>query len=96
MFFVLKTTVTMPGLPVVNKHLGVLCFITQRLCESTMIFVCVSENDTAEIGNAKACVAQTRTQRLDRFFRLWSGINNRQRIFSDQIDVYRTDVERRR
>ena len=60
-----------------------------------MIFVCVSEYDAAEIGNEKTRLAQTGAQRLDRFFRLRSGIDDRQRIFSDQIDVYRTNIKRR-
>ena len=85
----------MPSLPVVNKHFGVLCFVANRLRESTMIFVCVSEYDAPEIGNEKTRVAQTRAQRFDRLFRLRTRVDDRQRIFSDQIDVDRADIERR-
>src|ERR1044072_6812362 len=96
MLFVLKTAVTMPRLPVVNKHFRILCCVTQRLGETTMIFVCVSEYDAAQIRNEKTCLTQAGAQRFDRLFRLRPGIDDRQRIFSDQVDVYRANVERRR
>ena len=59
-----------------------------------MIFVCVREYDATEVGNEKTRVAQTCAQRFDRLFGLRSGVDDRQRIFGDQVDVHRTDVER--
>ena len=95
MLFVFETAVAMASLPVVNKHFRILRFIAQRSREPAVIFVCVRENDAAEVGNEEAGFAQPRTQRLDRLFRLRSRVDDRQRIFGDQVDVYRTDVERR-
>jgi hypothetical protein len=95
MLSILKPAVKMARLPVVNKHFRVFCFIAQRLRETAMIFVCVSEHDATQIRNAKACLTQTCPERFNRFFRLRPGVDDRQRIFSDQIDVYRANVERR-
>src|SRR6185369_8283319 len=95
MFFVFESTVTMTSLPVVNKHFRVLCFVTQRAGESTMIFMCVSENDASQIGNEIAGATQPSAQRLNRLFGLRTRIDDRQRIFSDQVDVDRADIKRR-
>src|SRR5215213_10740572 len=95
MLFVLEATVTVARLPVVHKDFRVLCFIAERPGESAVIFVGVREYDATQIRNEKTGFAQSRTQRLDRFFRLWSSVDDRQRIFSDHVDVYWTDVERR-
>ncbi len=95
MLFIFETAVTMTSLPIVNKHFRILRFVAQRSRESAMIFVCVREHDATEVGNEKAGVAQTRAQCFDRLFRLRSRVDDRQRIFSDQVDVNRTDVERR-
>src|SRR5215213_199686 len=84
----------MPCLPVVNKHFRVLRFVTQGASESTMIFVCVSENDATQIGDEIAAVTQTRAQRVDCFLSLWTRVDDCQRIFGDQVDVDWTDIER--
>jgi hypothetical protein len=85
----------MARLPIVNKHFRVLRFVAQRSRESAVIFVCVREYDAAEVGNEETGFAQSFSQRFNRLFRLRSGVDDRQRIFGDQVDVYRTDVERR-
>jgi hypothetical protein len=61
-----------------------------------MVFVCVSENDATQIGNEVTGVAQPGAQRLNRFLRLRTRIDDGQRIFSDQIDVDRADIKRGR
>src|SRR5438045_1217145 len=95
MFFILQPAVTMTSLPVVNEDFCVLCFITQRLCESTVIFVCVREYDATEVRYEKTGFAQPCAQCFDGFFGLRTSVDNRQRIFGNQVDVDRPDVERR-
>src|ERR1041385_4231929 len=96
MFFILQTTVTMTSLPIVNEHFRILCFVTEGLRETTVIFVCVSENDAAKVRDEKTGFTQTRAQCFDCFFGFGSGVDDRQRIFGDQVDVDRTNIERRR
>src|SRR5688500_19429003 len=94
MFVILKPAVTMARYPVVYKHFRVLRFVAQRLRQSAMIFVGVSQYDATEIGNEEAGGAQAGAQCVDRCFRLRSGVDDRDRIFGDQVDVKRTNVER--
>src|SRR5688500_5946529 len=94
MFVILKPAVTMARFPVVYNHFSVLRFVAQRLPESAMIFVGVSQYDATEIGNEEAGGAQAGAQCVDRCLRLRSGVDDRDRIFGDQVDVNRTNVER--
>ena len=94
MLLVFQSTVAVASLPIMDKDFRILCFVTERLRKSTMIFVCVSEHDTSQVGDEKTCVAQTRPQCFNRLFRLGSRVDNRQRIFSDQVDVNRPNIER--
>src|SRR5205085_8832507 len=95
MLFILETTMTMTSLPIVNKHFCVLGFVAERLGESTVIFVGVSKDYAAKIGDEKTGASQTRAQCFDCFFGFRSGVDDRQRILSNHVDVDRTDVERR-
>src|SRR5437868_14827099 len=96
MLFIFETTVPMTSLPIMNKHLRVLRLVAERLREPAVIFVCVSEDDTAKIGNEKTGASQSRPQCFDCFFGFRSGVDDRQRIFSDHVDVHSTNIERRR
>src|SRR5687767_504958 len=95
MLVVLQTAVTMARLPVVNEHFRVLRFVAHGASEPAVIFVSVREYDSPYVGKEKTGGTQPRTQRLDRFFRFGTGVDDRHRVLSDQIDIYRTDVERR-
>jgi hypothetical protein len=60
-----------------------------------MIFVRVSEHDAAKIGN-ETRPAQTFAQALRlASFVFGAGIDDRHRIFGDQVDVDRANVEGR-
>ena len=59
-----------------------------------MIFVGVCEYDATQIGNEETSFAQSRAECLDRFFCLRSGVDDRQRIFGNEVDVYRTNIKR--
>src|SRR5262245_13025997 len=49
MFFILEAPDAMACLPIVHKDFGVLRFVPQRPCETTMIFVRMSQHDAANV-----------------------------------------------
>ena len=59
-----------------------------------MVFVCMREHDAANITRRQAVLSQTRAQRIDGFACLRASIDDRDRIFFDEIDVNRANVER--
>src|SRR5438876_5958324 len=85
----------MAGLPVVDKYLGILRFAAKRPRQATVILMSMSKDYAANISDTSACLSQSRPQRIDRFGCLRASVDDRHRIFFDQIDVDRADVERR-
>ncbi len=96
MLFILEPADAMPGFPRMYEHLGILRFITNAARESAMIFMRVGEHDAANVGDAQARLAQPFMQGVVRFFGFGTGVDERERIFRDQIDVDRANVEWRR
>src|SRR4051812_19382041 len=84
----------MSRLPIVNKYLGILCFVANLSGESAMIFVCMRQNDAANIRDLHSVIGEFSTQRIRGIRRLWSDVDKRDRILLDQIDVDVADVER--
>jgi hypothetical protein len=59
MLFMLKPATAMSCLPIVHQHFRVLRFITQRLCQAAMIFMCVREHNATDVRRQEARIAQT-------------------------------------
>jgi hypothetical protein len=59
-----------------------------------MVFMRVREHDAAKIGNGEARLSQAGSQSLDCLLGLRPRIDDRDRIFRDEINVDRADIER--
>src|SRR5258705_13608756 len=94
MLLILQPAVAMTGFPLVNKDLSILRFVAQRAREPTMILMSMRKNNAAEAGNKKPRRTQPRSQRVDGLLGLRTGIDDGEWILGNQIDIYRTDVER--
>src|ERR1051325_3459384 len=92
--FVLESCRAMTGFPIMNENLCVLRLVTQRTRESAMVFVCVSKHDTTDVPGRQAVLSEPCAQGLDGFSSLGAGIDDRDRIFFDKIDVDGANVER--
>ena len=58
-----------------------------------MVFVCVREDNAANVGDSKPRGSQSVTKCCTGFFGLWTCVDDGDRIFGDEVDVYRSDVE---
>ena len=58
MLSVLQAADAMAGLPFMNKHFGVLCFIPERAGQPAMVFVRMGQDDAANVGDQKTRLPQ--------------------------------------
>src|SRR5437016_5128086 len=59
-----------------------------------MVFMGVSEHDAADVGDGKSGALESVAQSCHGFFGLRAGVDDRDWIFGDQIDIHRADVKR--
>ena len=95
MLFILKPPDAMPCLPPMHENFRFLCLVAQRLRQPAVIFMRVRQDNSSNVGDAKPCAPQTFSESFDSLFRLRPGVNQRHRVFGNQIAVDRTDVEGR-
>src|SRR5436190_16535867 len=93
MFFILEPADAMSRFPRVDQYPGVLCFITNRASQPTVVLVCMREYDATNIGNANPSLSQAFMERVIGGFGFGAGIDKRDRIFRDQIDIDRANIE---
>src|SRR5437867_10297154 len=94
MLLVLESSDTMASLPIVNKYFSVFGLVAERPRQATVIFVRVSQNDAPNITDRETCGSQRCAQGIHCFPRFRTRIDDRYRIFFDEINIYRPDVER--
>src|SRR5262245_46410596 len=95
MFFVFKPSYAMTRFPTVDQNLCVLRFVTYGAGETAMILMSVSQHDTADVRYEKTGFTQAGSEGFDGIFRLWPGVNERNRVLRKQVNVNWTNVERR-
>ena len=95
MFFILEAANTMACLPRVHQHFRILRLIAHGAREPAVVLMRVGEHDATDVGDTNAGLAQTFMERVVGFFGFWTGVDQGYRIFRNQVDVDRTDVERR-
>ena len=91
----LKTPGAVTGFPSMHEHLRVLRFIAQRTRQTAMVFMRVGKHDAANVGDRKSGALEFVAQSCHGFFGLWAGVDDRDWIFGNEIDIDRPDVERR-
>ena len=65
----------MPCLPVVDQHFRILRFIAQRASQAAVVFVRMSQDNAANIGNAKVLTSESLAQSFNGFLRFGPGID---------------------
>ena len=83
------------GFPGVDEYLGILRFVANLPREAAVILVCVSEDDASDIRDANSVLAQFTPQCVRRDRSLRTYIDQRQRIFLDQVDIDVANIKRR-
>src|SRR5688572_31895079 len=86
----------MSRLPVVNKDLCILRLVADLFRESAMVFVCVCEDDAADVRDAHAMLSQAPPESVGGLARFRPDVDERHRILADKIDVHIADVKWRR
>ena len=59
-----------------------------------MVFVRVGKHDTLDVGYANSFSTQAFAESFDGWFGFWSGVDEGEGIFVDEVDIDCTDVER--
>jgi hypothetical protein len=77
-----------------HEHHGFLGLIAQGTRQPAVILMRVRQDDAANIGNAKPGASQPFAQSLRGLFRLRPRINQRHRVFGNEVAINRPDVER--
>lgn len=95
MFFILEPADAVSGFPGMHQDFRILRLIANRARQPAMIFMRVRKDDPANIGDANTSFSQAFMQGVIRFFGFRAGVDERNRIFRDQVDVNRADVEGR-
>jgi hypothetical protein len=94
MFLVREAAKQMSGFPSVDQYLGVLRLVPNLSCESAVIFVSVRENDPPYIGDLNTRTAQLLPENRGGLRCFGADIDQRYRIFLDQVNVDIADVKR--
>lgn len=93
MLFLSETPKKIARFPFMDQYLGVLRFVSDLLREPAMILVSVRKNYPPYIRKQYPVLPEPRPQCRRSRSGLWTNVDQRHRIFLDQIDIHIADVE---
>jgi hypothetical protein len=94
MFLAFQAAEKVAGFPRMNQDLRVFGLITNCPGQTTVIFMGVREDDSPEIRKLFAMPRQSVAQGFYGFGRFRAGVDQRQRLVVDQINIDVTDQKR--
>ena len=96
MFLAREPSEKMSGFPTVNKDFRIFCFVAHRARQTAMVFVRVRQDDAPDVAEFDAAAPQFFTQRFGGLPGFRSDVDERQRLFPDEININVADIKRRR
>lgn len=95
MCFTGQTSEKMAAFPIVNIDFGIYRLIANPDSKAAVVFMSMCEDDSADIRKADAIFTKFCSERGRSLGSFWPDVDQRNRIFANQIDIDVTDVKGR-
>ena len=83
----------MSGFPFVNKDLGIRRLVADLSGQAAVILMRVRQDNSFYVLETQSMARKSLSKSVFSLRRFWANVDQRDRIFSDQIDIYVTDIK---